>query len=159
MINLALIDVDGTLTDGVYTMGENGSFSKNFYTRDFHGLWLIQPSVKIGIMTFAKDSVITLQCNRAKVNADLHLGVQDKYMKVADMYLGEHDWENMAYIGDDVIDIGLLKKVGFAMCPADAHPLVLKTMDECGNVSEFNGGRGCVREFADCIQQINGASK
>ena len=100
MISLALIDVDGTLTDGVYAMGENGSFSKNFYTRDFHGLWLIQPSVKIGIMTFAKDSVITQQCDRARVNAVLHLGVQDKYMEVRDKYFPEHDWENMAYIGD-----------------------------------------------------------
>ena len=194
MIKLFLCDVDGVLTDGIYHTSEDGKLSKNFFTRDFHGLWMLKEAgVKIGIITAGNDDVIDHQCRRILHYADLIKGSKDKLKSIEDKY-EEFDWSEIAYIGDDIIDIELLSAVGLCACPVDADRAVIQlietrgedeiegyddldidslredhvSMDEEGTIfptcgegflSDFPGGHGCVREFAEYVLEINKARR
>ncbi len=168
MIKLFLTDVDGCLTDGVYQMTEEGRVAKNFYSRDFHGLFLLHESgVKIAAITTSKDFVIIKQCERAAKYVKLYTGVKDKVKIFQDEIC--KDYSNIslripeiAFMGDDIVDLPLLKLLGreggLPTCPADAGYEVLEYVRheaENGYVSEYSGGRGCVREVVDFILDTN----
>lgn len=164
-IKLFVCDIDGTLTDGIYHTTESGEISKNFFTRDFHGLWMLSKAgVKVCIITAASDDVIDWQCRRGAKYADVIKGTKDKLASIHDKYVDDlksttrFAWDEICYIGDDVFDVELLNKVGFAACPADADGVVLKKIREKksdGFVSPFPGGKGCVRDFAEYVLEIN----
>ena len=187
MIKLFLCDVDGVLTDGIYHTSEDGKLSKNFFTRDFHGLWMLKEAgVKIGIITAANDDVIDHQCRRVLHYADLIKGSKDKLRSIEDKY-EEFEWSEIAYIGDDIFDMELLSAVSLCACPLDADSAVIKLIETrseddfegCsavpqrdvygrdidiefrqvgeGFLSELPGGHGCVREFAEYVLEINKA--
>ncbi len=159
MIKLFLSDVDATLTDGIYHTTEEGTISKNFHTRDFHGLWMLnQSGVEVGIITAANDDVIVHQCNRGAKYATVMKGVKDKLAHIKSEYVdsGKFSWDEIAYIGDDVFDEELLMAVGLAACPYDTVESVREAvLENEGFESKFNGGRGCVREFAEYVLVIN----
>lgn len=166
MIKLFVCDVDGTLTDGIYHTTEGGEISKNFFTRDFHGLWMLnEAGVKICIITAAGDDVIKHQCRRGAKYVTVLKGVRNKLFEIEEMFVksGLFLWNEIAYIGDDVFDIDLLYEVGLASCPSDADAVVLEILEDCNNadrlgevfVSRFPGGKGCVREFADYVLDAN----
>ncbi len=170
MIKLFICDCDGTLTDGVYQMsnggtdklGRPGIISKNFYTRDFHGLWMLSNAgVEVAVITVASDGVIDNQCRRGAKYAKVITGAKDKKAIIYERYVGSSvmrlnlkvGWHEIAFIGDDIFDIELMNAVGIAACPADAHTKVKHLIHERddGFVSSFPGGRGAVREFADYV--------
>lgn len=174
-IKLFLSDCDATLTDGIYNTSESGQISKNFYTRDFYGIWMLSKTgVEIGIITVASDDVIVRQCNRAAKYVKVMTGVKDKLAFVADIFVEgdpyrteyprrKYNWDEIAFIGDDVVDSELLKKVGLAACPQDAAEEVRDiiahrsySQGECFR-SNYPGGKGCVREFAEYVLSINEA--
>lgn len=185
MIKLFLSDVDATLTDGIYHTSEQGVISKNFYTRDFHGMWMLnQTGVEVGIITVANDHVITQQCNRGAKYAKVMKGVEDKLAYVTDEFVlkcdmceegdpyrieyphRKYSWDEIAFIGDDIIDAELLKTVGLAACPLDAADEIQAIVADRSDSQEgegfrsgYPGGRGCVREFADFVLLINKAEK
>lgn len=171
MIKLFLTDVDSTLTDGIYHTTEEGVISKNFFTRDFHGMWVLhQTGVKICIITAAGDNVIEQQCNRGAKYAEVIKGSKNKLDSIRDKYIGSAiAWNEIAYIGDDLFDVDLLKEVGICSCPSDADDEVLEIVeyrsyrsefsDVEGFQSSFPGGKGCVREFADYVLRVNEASR
>ena len=171
MIKLFLADCDGTLTNGMYYMSEKGSWkmpelgegsyapgkiSKSFFTRDFHGLWMLNKAeVKVGVVTYANDGVIEEQCKRVG-GKYVHVmsGVKDKRIAVEEEYVQQGiPWDEIAFIGDDVFDLPLLEAVGIACCPSDAHKKVIDAVQKMtdGVVADDPGGHGAVRWFADYL--------
>lgn len=164
MIKLFLCDVDATLTDGIYHTTENGVISKNFFTRDFHGLWMLdQAGVKICIITAATDDVIDYQRRRGAKYADLIKGSKNKLKSIEDTYGSKYTWAEIAFIGDDLFDMELLSIVGLRCCPSDAAEEIVEKFRNSQMhdtlVSHFPGGHGCVREFAEYVLDINKAKK
>jgi len=159
-IKLFLCDLDGVLTDGCYSVfSEEGQISKRFHTRDFHGMSLLERSgVTVGVVTSSRSSITEKQFNQALHRPVCLVGVQDKVKEVEERFIttGEFKWIDIAYIGDDVMDIPLLKKVGVAACPCDAEQDVvdvIKMIDD-GYVMTRKGGQSCVREFVNMILQF-----
>lgn len=157
-IKLFIADVDGTLTNGLYHVSTSGEVSRSYHTRDFHGLHMLNNAgVKVCIMTMAKSQDIFFQKEKAAKYATLFTGVEDK-KKTIEQILGEDlTWKDIAYIGDDTVDEGILKAAGLAACPADADSSVLKLIGERvdGFISRFPGGQGAVRQFAEYVLKVN----
>lgn len=150
-IKLLLLDVDGVMTDGRIIFDSNGVESKFFNVKDGHGIKMLQRSgVDVGIISGRQSMVVT---NRAK-----ELGIEIVYQKAIDKLtpfrailedtgLVE---EQVAFVGDDVIDIPVLKRVGFAAAPPDA---VSEVIPHVQFVTENKGGWGAVREVCDLIMK------
>jgi 3-deoxy-D-manno-octulosonate 8-phosphate phosphatase (KDO 8-P phosphatase) len=151
-IRLVLLDVDGVLTDGRLYYGPQGEALKAFDVRDGHGIVLLRDRVEFGVISGRPG-----ETSRARL-ADLrvkHLvfGQRDKLVGYAGLaHLGIPD-DEVAYMGDDVNDVPLLRKVGLSACPADAHPEVIGEVDL---VTRAPGGRGAVRELCDLILRAKG---
>lgn len=149
MIKLVAFDVDGVLTDGSLTFDENGHEYKTFNAKDGQGIVNLH---KAGIIT----AIITARNNgtvehRAKnLNiTELHQGSKNK-IETLESIMKKYNinFEEIAYMGDDLPDICILEKVHLKGCPNDA-------VDEVKEIANFiaskNGGRGAVREFCDYI--------
>jgi 3-deoxy-D-manno-octulosonate 8-phosphate phosphatase (KDO 8-P phosphatase) len=151
-IRLLLLDVDGVLTDGRLYYGADGEALKTFDVKDGHGIVLLRDHVDLGVVSGrpGKASQKRLEELRFK---HLVFGERDKlqgYAKLA--HLGVPD-EAVAYMGDDVNDVPLLRRVGLAAAPADARP---EAKDVSHFVASSPGGRGAVRELCDLILKAKG---
>ena len=148
-IRMFLTDCDGCLTDGGMYYSEKGDELKKFNTRDGKGFALLKErGVLTGIVT--GENVDLNRRRVEKLRLDVYIpGCTDKLQAVRQL-CDEYGigLENVLYIGDDIMDIPLLKEAGFSACPADAHPSVRKAV---GYVSSFDGGRGVIRDVADMI--------
>jgi 3-deoxy-D-manno-octulosonate 8-phosphate phosphatase (KDO 8-P phosphatase) len=151
-IRLVLLDVDGVLTDGRLWYGPEGEALKAFDVKDGHGIVLLRDHVDFGVISgrSGKTSEARLRDLRFK---HLVFGERDKLEGYAQLaHLGVPD-DEVAYMGDDVNDVPLLRRVGLAACPADAHPDVL---GQVHLVTRSPGGRGAVRELCDLIHRAKG---
>jgi 3-deoxy-D-manno-octulosonate 8-phosphate phosphatase (KDO 8-P phosphatase) len=151
-IRLVLLDVDGVLTDGRLYYGAEGEALKAFDVKDGHGIVLLRDHVDFGVISGrpGRASERRLQELRFK---HLVFGERDKLVGYARLaHLGIAD-EEVAYMGDDVNDLPLLRKVGLAACPADARPEV---RDAVHFVARSPGGRGAVRELCDLVLSAKG---
>jgi len=148
-IKILLTDVDGVLTDGGMYYTSNGDHMKKFHTRDGMGVTLLRKKdVPTIIVTKEKTKIVKEWAKKMNI-AELYDGVIDKEQvltKICKKYKVKSS--EMAYIGDDVNDIGLLKKVGFSVCPKDGIIQIQKMVDY---VCKKNGGEGVLREIADLI--------
>ncbi len=156
-IKLLCCDVDGTLTDGKYSVTDDGHISKIFNTRDFAALWkLQQKEINVLILSGNNDDCILQQVNRmperAKTALTVVIDVEDKkaYLEKT-MKSMNIDYENVAYIGDAGNDLEAMKDVGFKCCPADAAQEVKDIVDY---VSDLKGGEACVAEFVEEILKL-----
>ena len=148
-IKMVVFDVDGVMTDGSITYDENGVEYKTFNVKDGQGIVRI---TKEGIIT----AIITAR-NNATVKhrfenlgmSRLFMGQKDKMVAMKQL-LEEYnlDLSQVAYMGDDLPDMPVLKEVGLASCPNDA---IDEVKELCHFVSSKNGGRGAVRELTDLI--------
>ena len=153
-VQLLLLDVDGVLTDGSITYGADGNETKTFNTQDGLGIRLLQDSgVAVGIITARTSEAVT---RRAQ---DLHLshvyqGKQDK-LTVFETILKETGLRppQIAYMGDDWLDLPILNRAGFAAAPANA---VAEIRQRVHYSAERRGGRGAVREVCDLILEAQG---
>ncbi len=152
-IKLLLCDVDGTLTDGGMYYSAEGDVMKRFYVRDGMGLRLLQQTgVKVGIVTSEMTPIVEQRARKLHLDYLVQgVGFEEKVAAVCKICreLGI-TMREVAYIGDDVNDIDLLKAVGFHACPADAIPEVLQI--EKISIMQHNGGAGAVRELTDIIR-------
>ncbi len=151
-IRLVLLDVDGVLTDGRLFYGPEGEAFKAFDVRDGHGIVMLRDQVDFGVISGrpGRTSEARLRDLRFK---HLVFGKRDKLDAYAQLaHLGVPD-EEVAYMGDDVNDVPLLRKVGLAACPADALPEV---KEAAHFVARSPGGRGAVRELCDLIRRAKG---
>jgi 3-deoxy-D-manno-octulosonate 8-phosphate phosphatase (KDO 8-P phosphatase) len=153
-IKLLILDVDGVMTDGRIIMDNEGKEIKNFNVRDGHGLKLLQRyGVKVAILTGRLSKVVE---HRAK-----DLDIKDVYQKVfnkKDVFekiIKNHKIspDEAAFIGDDIIDIPVLKRVGFSVAVADAVDVVKKSVDY---ITNNKGGYGAVREICEMILKAQG---
>jgi 3-deoxy-D-manno-octulosonate 8-phosphate phosphatase (KDO 8-P phosphatase) len=151
-IRLVLLDVDGVLTDGRLYYGPDGEALKAFDVKDGHGIVLLRDRVDFGVVSGrpGKASERRLQELGFK---HLVFGQRDKldgYAMLA--HLGVPD-AAVAYMGDDVNDVALLRKVGLAAAPADARE---EARAAAHLVTAAPGGRGAVRELCDLILRAKG---
>ena len=153
-IRALIFDVDGVLTDGGLIVGPNGEEYKRFNSRDGHGIKMLQNSgVDIAIITGRDSSIVTHRCAELGIQ-HLYQGCHDK--RIAFKSLVEKlsiNHEQIAYMGDDVVDLPVMNKVGLAMAVADAHPFVQQNSHW---VSQFNGGYGAAREACEAIMRAQG---
>ncbi|ALC16078.1 3-deoxy-D-manno-octulosonate 8-phosphate phosphatase [Desulfuromonas soudanensis] len=153
-IRLLLLDVDGIMTDGRIVYDNNGIETKSFDVKDGHGLKLLQRAgIRIGIITGRQSEVVAFRARELDIDI-LYQGVKDKlvpYREILDnLGLGEGE---VAYMGDDVVDLPILRRVGFAATVADAVPEVAPLVHY---VTGKKGGRGAVREVCDLILKEGG---
>ncbi|HEY7056326.1 MAG TPA: HAD hydrolase family protein, partial [Vicinamibacterales bacterium] len=154
-IRLLLLDVDGVLTDGTILMHHDGGESKAFHIRDGAAIvWAQRAGLKVGLLS-GRASDATGQ-RAAQLGIPLVVqGASDKlaaYEQILrDAALADED---VAYMGDDLQDLPVLRRVGFAAAPADASADVRARVHW---VSALPGGRGAVRELIEHVLQAQGA--
>jgi 3-deoxy-D-manno-octulosonate 8-phosphate phosphatase (KDO 8-P phosphatase) len=153
-VKLILLDVDGVLTDGAVVIFGDGSESKRFHIRDGIALvWAQRVGITVGLLS-ARNSPTTKQ-RAAQLGITLvHQGVPSKINTydqiVGDMVLSDED---VAYMGDDIVDLAVLARAGLSAAPADAVAEVRARVDF---VSAFPGGDGAVRELVEMILRAQG---
>ena len=149
LIKLLLLDVDGVLTDGRIILDNLGNELKAFHVRDGHGIKMAQRSgIKIGIITGRKSEVVNIRARELGIQ-EVHQGVHEK-IAVYDALLAKYGLQNeeVAYMGDDVVDLDIFSRAGLAVTVADADPAVRPYVDM---IMKTAGGRGAVREFINLL--------
>jgi 3-deoxy-D-manno-octulosonate 8-phosphate phosphatase (KDO 8-P phosphatase) len=153
-VKLVIFDVDGVLTDGGLFLGDDGQEYKSFNSRDGHGMKMLQKSgVVIGIITGRTSEVVRIRMESLGVE-HVYQGKQDKlpaYEELRDK-LGLAD-EEIAYVGDDVVDLPIMRRVGLAIAVNDAHPFVLQ---HAHWQTPRNGGRGAARDVCEMVLEAQG---
>jgi 3-deoxy-D-manno-octulosonate 8-phosphate phosphatase (KDO 8-P phosphatase) len=153
-IKLILLDVDGVLTDGAVVMYGDGSESKRFHIRDGIALvWAQRVGLKVGILS-ARHSASTNQ-RAAQLGISLvYQGVASKAAAYDQILIDTavSDAE-VAYMGDDIVDLAVLRRVGLSSAPNDAVAEVRSGVDF---VSTCRGGEGAVRELVELILRTQG---
>lgn len=148
-VRLLMLDVDGVLTDGRIIMNDQGFESKHFDVRDGHGLKvLMRYGIGVALVTGRRSSVVE---HRAK-----DLGIQEVYqgiwnkVEILEEILRKMKLhpEQAAYVGDDIVDIPVMQRVGFAVAVRDA---AADTKKIAHYVTKKKGGRGAVREVCEII--------
>ncbi len=153
-VRLVLLDVDGVLTDGRLYYGPDGEALKAFDVKDGHGIVLLRDRLDFGVISGRPGKATQRRLEELRFKHVI-FGQLDKLAGYATLaHLGLAD-DQVAYMGDDVNDLPLLRKVGLAAAPADARPEVRA---EVHFVTRGGGGRGAVRELCDLILQAKGLS-
>ncbi len=156
-IKLLLLDVDGVLTDGNLIYSHEGKESKSFNTQDGFGLRMLQDSgVEVGIITARSSEALTRRGQDLKIS-HLYQGSSNKleaYKEICKK-TGLKPFE-IAYMGDDWLDMVLLKRVGLSIAPANA---VIEIQEMVHYVTTLSGGHGAVREICDLILTATGEHK
>jgi 3-deoxy-D-manno-octulosonate 8-phosphate phosphatase (KDO 8-P phosphatase) len=153
-VKMLLLDVDGVLTDGRIIYSSDGTETKAFDVKDGHGLKMIQRAgIKVGIITGRQSTVVEHRAKELGINI-VYQGVKDKlvpFREILDTCSISED--EIAYVGDDIVDLPILLRVGFAATVADALPEVRERVHY---VSDRMGGKAAVREICDLILKESG---
>lgn len=148
-IKAILTDVDGVLTDGGMYYSEKGEIIKKFNTRDGMAVELLRHyKIPVILITKEKSKIVLSRGKKLKVN-DIFIGILKKeslLSKICKKY--ELKKNNLAYIGDDINDLQIMKQVGFSATPNDGMQIIKKNSDY---VCKLKGGEGVLREIADLI--------
>ena len=146
---MVLFDVDGVLTDGVVTMHGDGSESKGFHIRDGAAIvWAQRAGVTVGLLSARSSGATTHRAAQLAIRTVIQ-GASSK-LAAYERILIDHGLtdEDVAYMGDDLLDLPVLGRAGLAAAPADAAPEVLARVHW---VSSVGGGRGAARELVELI--------
>jgi 3-deoxy-D-manno-octulosonate 8-phosphate phosphatase (KDO 8-P phosphatase) len=149
LIRLLLFDVDGVLTDGTVLMHADGSESKGFHIRDGAGIvWAQRAGLTVGLLSARSSGATSHRAAQLAVRI-VEQGVKSKLATygqiVRDARLEDHQ---VAYMGDDLLDLPVLARVGLSAAPADAAAEVRQRVDW---VSRAGGGRGAARELIELV--------
>lgn len=153
-IRLVIFDVDGVLTDGSLFLGDDGQEYKAFNSRDGHGMVTLQETgVLLAVITGRTSEVVRLRMESLGI-AHVYQGRRDKLPAFDELKgaLGLTDGE-IAFVGDDVVDLPIMRRVGLAIAVADAHPLVRQHAHWSTGMA---GGRGAAREVCELILEAQG---
>jgi 3-deoxy-D-manno-octulosonate 8-phosphate phosphatase (KDO 8-P phosphatase) len=154
-IRLLLLDVDGVMTDGGIIYDANGLETKRFNVKDGHGIKMLQRyDIEVGIITGRTSVVVDNRARELGINL-VYQGALKKLDSYEDIKRKTGlDDSQIAYMGDDVIDVPVLRRVGFSAAPLDALFEVRAIVDY---VASCGGGCGAVRELCDHILKARGA--
>jgi len=151
---MLLLDVDGVLTDGSVLLHDAGAESKTFFIRDGTALiWARREGILVGLVSGRASAATTRRAAELGIPITVQ-GVTDKtaaYTEILQAH-GTKD-EDVGYMGDDLLDLPLLTRVGLSGAPADASDEVRTRVHW---VSSYPGGRGAVREFIEVILKARG---
>ncbi len=153
-IRLLILDVDGVLTDGAIVLDNEGNEIKSFHVRDGHGIKLL---IRHGIEV----AIITGRFSRVVQRRAQELGIREVYQRCYDKVRAyEKIKENLsvkdneiAYMGDDIVDIPVMRRVGLPVAVADANEDAKRY---ASFITKNRGGRGAVRELAEIILKAKG---
>ncbi|HEX9714333.1 MAG TPA: HAD hydrolase family protein [Desulfurivibrionaceae bacterium] len=153
-IQLLLLDVDGVLTDGSIVYGNGGTELKGFNIKDGFGIRLLREAgVEVGIITARRSEAVERRAQDLKL-AHLYQGVANKIEAFAEILAAQKLIpQQVAYMGDDWLDLPLLSRVGLAVTVADG---VAEVKAVAHYVTREAGGRGAVRELCELIIEAKG---
>lgn len=148
-IKLLICDVDGVMSDGLIYMGNHGEELKAFNVRDGYGIrCLLTNNIEVAIITGRNAPLLEDRCRTLGIR-HLYQGQSDKLLAFGDLLDKlSLSADQVAYIGDDLIDWPVMAKVGLSVSVADAHPLIIERAKYATRIA---GGRGAVREICDVI--------
>ena len=153
-IKCVAFDVDGVMTDGSLTFFEDGREVKTFNAKDGQGVCMLNAAgIKTVIITARENGTVRVRAKILDITK-LYEGQKNKVIALGNL-ADEFDlkYDEIAYMGDDLPDLGVLNKVGLSACPNDA---VEEVKEVCKFISTKGGGRGAVREFCDFILKARG---
>ena len=153
-IKLVIFDVDGVLTDGSLFIGDGGEEYKAFNSKDGHGLRMLQNGgVDIAIITGRVSNVVEHRVKELGIKY-VYQGKREKlpaYEELLEQVKLQP--EQIAYVGDDVVDLPVMCRVGLAIAVQDAHHYVKK---HAHWITEHGGGRGAARDVCEMILEAHG---
>ena len=153
-IKTLLFDVDGVLTNGQVFLMESGEFVRNMNSKDGYALQLaVKKGYRIAIITGGNSQIVK--------NALHGLGIEDVFLSQHDKlqcykdYINENDLkeDEILYMGDDLPDYEVMKRVGLAVCPFNAAHEIKEI---CTYISSRNGGEACVRDVVEQVMRSQG---
>lgn len=153
-VRLAIFDVDGVLTDGGLYFDEAGRENKVFHSRDGHGMKMLQRGgVELAVISGRRTEAVSYRMAGLGV-AHVYQGFPEKLPPFEEL-LGKLNLtpEQVAYVGDDVVDLPIMLRVGLAVAVQDAHRLVVQHSHW---QTPTRGGRGAVREVCELILEAQG---
>ena len=152
-VRLACFDVDGTLTDGRIVLDSEGRETKCFHVRDGQGLALLRRAgIAVAFVTARPGAVAALRA--AELGVECHAEVGDKLSFVRELANQQGlAMDAVAFMGDDLADLPVLRAAGFAAAPVDAHAWILQ---HAHWRSTLAAGRGAAREFCDLVLAAQG---
>ena len=153
-VKVLILDVDGVLTDGRIIISDDGQETKCFNVRDGHGLKLIQRAgIEVIFLTGRKSLVVEQRARELGIKK-IYQGVLDKLSVFKEILAADGLVpEQVAYAGDDIVDLPVLSRVGFSITVSDAHDEVMRAVDL---VTKNPGGRGAIREVCEMILKTQG---
>jgi 3-deoxy-D-manno-octulosonate 8-phosphate phosphatase (KDO 8-P phosphatase) len=148
-IKLVIFDVDGVLTDGSLYLGDDGQEYKAFNSKDGLGMKMIRTSgIEVGIITARTSQVVRLRMESLGI-PHVYQGMQEKMPAYDELKIRlDLSDEQIAYVGDDVVDLPIMHRVGLAITVQDAHKLV---REQAHWVTAAPGGRGAAREVCELL--------
>lgn len=153
-LKLLVLDVDGVLTDGRLFFDDNGKEYKCFHARDGHGIKLLrQTGVEIAVISGRKSNSVALRMQSLGIER-VYQGHENKRAAFSEIL--QHlqlTPDQAAHVGDDVLDLPIMRQAGFAIAVQDANFAVKQYADW---ITQTPGGQGAVREVCDLIMQVQG---
>ncbi|HIQ07384.1 MAG TPA: 3-deoxy-manno-octulosonate-8-phosphatase KdsC [Thiotrichaceae bacterium] len=155
-IKLVILDIDGVMTDGSLFFDNSGQELKAFNSKDGHGIrMLLENDIAVAIITGRTSDIVLHRADNLQIDRKyIYQGYRDKrpafQALLKDTQLAA---ENIAYIGDDIIDLPVMSQVGMAIAVNDAHSFVKQ---HAHWVTKHSGGKGAVREACEGILDAQG---
>ena len=156
-VKLLILDVDGVLTDGSIAYTDEGMEIKSFNVKDGHGIKLLMRSgVRVALVTARESDAVAARAKDLGIE-DLYQGEKEKLSAFERILIKRGiSAQETAYVGDDLIDLPVLRRAGFSVAVSDAVKEVREGVDY---VTGLPGGRGAVREITDLICRVQGTWK
>ena len=153
-IKLVILDVDGVMTDGRIVIGDDGSETRNFDIKDGMGVVALQMlGIEVAIITSKKSGAVRRRAEELKIKR-FYEGAKKKLIPyqeiIEDMNISD---EQVCYVGDDLVDLSMMKRVGMPVAVADG---VEEVKQAACYVTNARGGYGAVREVAELILKQQG---
>lgn len=149
-----VFDVDGVFTDGNITPLPDGDFLRAYNAKDGYAIsYAIKHGYKVFIITGGRGEILKTRFNYLRVT-ELHTNISDKIAVLNDIISRNGlNRDNVIFMGDDIPDLECMLAVGIPVCPADS---ACEIIDASRYVSEFAGGKGCVRDIVEQVLRAHG---
>ena len=153
-IKLVVFDVDGVLTDGRLIWTSEGSEARCFDVKDGTGIrLLLAHHIEVAVISARNSTIVSNRMQNLGVKHVFQGCIDKATVLDAIIVMLDVNIRQVAYVGDDLIDLPAMARAGLALAPADAHEIVKQQADW---VTSANGGRGAVRQICDLIFKAQG---